>query len=609
MDTTLADPLIGRLLEGRYRIDRRIARGGMATVYHALDERLDRVVAVKVMHPGLAEDAHFLARFTAEAKSAARLSSAHVVSVFDQGSHDGLAFLVMELVQGRTLRDLLHERGRLSPAQALSVLEPVLLALSAAHRAGLVHRDVKPENVLLGDDGSVKVADFGLARAVEAATHTSAAGLLIGTAAYVAPEQVARGTADERTDVYAAGVLLFEMLTGTVPFVGETAVSVAYQHVHGDVPPPSTRADVPPALDALTVRATRRDPGARPSDAGAFLAELRDVREDLGLRLVAVPSGPASTAPSHATVAVPLLDRAEPPPQGRRRRRPGRVPVTLVVILLLGAIMAGTGWWLGTGRFTEAPSLYKLTKVDALKAAKAKGLTLRYGDKAYSELVPVDSVVSQDPVAGRRIRKGTAVTVVLSLGKERHAVPDLKGDAQQEAVAKLTAAHLTPQVLTKADDKVPVGRVLSQSLKPGLMVRPATTVLIVVSSGPPPVPVPSVVGDDVTDAKSKLAAAGFTVTVKRVNNVTIPKDEVISQSPASGNAPRGSAVQLTVSDGPPLITVPNVVGMKIHDAERKLTEAGFKVRVVSFLFTDRVKSQSPGGGQKAPKGSTINLLR
>jgi hypothetical protein len=348
VDTTLADPLVGKLLEGRYRIDARIARGGMATVYRALDERLDRIVAVKVMHPGLAEDAQFLARFTAEARAAARLSSGHVVSVFDQGSHDGLAFLVMELVQGRTLRDLLHERGQLSPAQALSVLEPVLLALAAAHRAGLVHRDVKPENVLLGDDGSVKVADFGLARAVEAAAQTTAGGLLIGTAAYVAPEQVARGYADERTDVYAAGVLLFEMLTGTVPYAGETAVSVAYRHVHEDVPPPSTRAPVPPALDALTVRATRRDPGARPPDAGALLAELYDVREDLGLRSVTLPSGPRTPTATHNTVAVPLPGRAEAPPASRRRRR-RRIPVALLVILLLGAIMAGTGWWLGTG--------------------------------------------------------------------------------------------------------------------------------------------------------------------------------------------------------------------------------------------------------------------
>jgi len=615
VDTTLADPLVGKLLEGRYRIDRRIARGGMATVYQALDERLDRVVAVKVMHPGLAEDAQFLARFTAEARAAARLSSGNVVSVFDQGSHDGLAFLVMELVQGRTLRDLLHERGRLSPAQALSVLEPVLLALSAAHRAGLVHRDVKPENVLLGDDGSVKVADFGLARAVEAATQTSAAGLLIGTAAYVAPEQVARGSADERTDVYAAGILLFEMLTGTVPYVGENAVSVAYQHVHEDVPPPSTRADVPPPLDALTVRATRRDPGARPSDAGAFLAELRDVREDLGLRVVAVPTGRATmTGPSHATVAVPLLDRAvtppQPPPPGRRgHRRRGRIPVALVVIILLGAVMAGAGWWLGAGRYVRAPTMIGMTEAKARTTAGHAGLKVALGARVYDEVVPVGSVVRQDPGADRRIRKGATVTLFLSQGKERHPIPDVRGDTQSVAEAKLRQATLTPQFFTKADDTVPGGRVISQSLKPGLLVRRATTVVVVVSSGPPPVTVPNVVGDDLDSAKGTLTAAGFTVNVKRVNDDSIPKDQVMSQAPASGNAPRGSAVALTVSDGPPLVTVPNVVGMKIHQAEATLTAAGFKVFVVPFFFTDRVKTQNPAGGDHAPKGSTINLLR
>ncbi|MEP6695516.1 MAG: Stk1 family PASTA domain-containing Ser/Thr kinase [Pseudonocardiales bacterium] len=610
MDTTLADPLVGKLLEGRYRIDRRIARGGMATVYRGLDERLDRVVAIKVMHPALAEDAQFLARFTAEAKAAARLSSGHVVSVFDQGSHDGLAFLVMELVQGHTLRDLLHERGRLSPAEALSVLEPVLLALAAAHRAGLVHRDVKPENVLLGDDGTVKVADFGLAHAVEAATHTSA-GMLIGTAAYVAPEQVTRGAADERTDVYAAGVLLFEMLTGSVPYAGDTAVSVAYQHVHDDVPPPSTRAHVPPALDALTVRATRRDPGARPADAGAFLAELRDVREDLGLRAMPVPTGRGTTTAAHATVAVPLLDQAGV--RGRsgpsRRRRRTRIPVVLVVILLLGAIMAGTGWWLGTGQYTRTPSLYSLSSAKALEKARSEGLRLKYAAKAYSEIVPVGAVISQDPTAGSRVRKGAAITVVLSLGKERHAVPDLKGLTQHDALAKLTAARLTAQVTTKADDNVQAGQVISQSVRAGLLVRPATTVILVVSSGPPPVRVPDVVGDGVNEAKNALTAAGFAVEVTRRHDDTVPKDAVISQTPSKGTAPRGSAVQLTVSDGPPLVTVPHVVGMKIREATRKLVEAGFKVRVVTFFFTDTVKTQSPGGGQQAPKGSTINLLR
>ncbi|MEP6760580.1 MAG: protein kinase, partial [Sporichthyaceae bacterium] len=241
MDTTLQDPLVGRVLDGRYHVESRLARGGMATVYLALDRRLDRTIAVKVMHPQLAEDEEFVSRFIREAKSAARLSHPNVVAVYDQGADDGAVFLAMEHVAGRTLRDLMREKGRLSPRQTLEIMESVLAALGAAHHAGIVHRDVKPENVLLADDGRIKVADFGLARAVSGGTnHTSATGVLMGTVAYLSPEQVERGVADPRSDVYAAGILMFEMLTGAKPYDGETAIQVAYRHVHDDVPAPSS---------------------------------------------------------------------------------------------------------------------------------------------------------------------------------------------------------------------------------------------------------------------------------------------------------------------------------------------------------------------------------
>jgi len=603
--TSLADPLLGTLLEGRYRIDARIARGGMATVYRGLDERLDRVVAIKVMHPGLAEESDFLNRFTREAKAAARLSSGNVVSVFDQGSHEGLVYLVMELVSGRTLRDVLAERGHLSPAQAMSVLEPVLLALSAAHRAGLVHRDIKPENVLLGDDGSVKVADFGLARAVEASSMTITRGVLIGTVAYLAPEQVSNGSADERTDVYSAGLLLFEMLTGTVPYEGETAVSVAFRHVHEDVPPPSSRAPVPPALDALTVRATRRDPGARPADAGAFLAELRDVRDDLGLAAVAIPAT-RSGAPAHQTIAVNLPAAPRPHATARTRRR---LPVALLTVLMLGLFAAGGGWWLGAGRFTTTPSLLGETQAEATAIAAKAGLTVDIGQKAYSEVVPVGSVIRQSPNATERIRKGGAVTLTLSLGKERYQIPALKGTTRQDAESRLRALKLTPSVQLRHSDEVKAGTVMSQSPAAGTTVRPATLVTLIVSNGPAPVDVPNVVGAHLDDAESELDDVGLKARVTRVINENIPKDQVISQSPATGKLPRGSTVTLTVSDGPPLVTVPNVKGMKIGEAQRVLKRAGFKVIVVNFFLGERVHGQSPGGDQQAPKGSTVSILR
>ncbi|WP_047894864.1 protein kinase, partial [Micromonospora sp. RV43] len=291
MDTQVADTLLGSLIEGRYRIRGRVARGGMATVYTATDERLERTVAVKIIHPTQAPQAKarmagFVERFTDEAKTIARLTHPNVVAVYDQGIHAGLPYLVMEYVRGRTLRDVLAERRRLNPDEALAITEQMLAALAAAHRAGLVHRDVKPENVLVAEvptggsrnlvDSVVKVADFGLARAVEASAEDENGNQLMATVAYVAPELVTQGHADPRTDVYSAGIVLFEMLTGRVPYDGDRPVEVAWQHVDRDVPAPSTLVPtLPPALDALVARATRRDPAGRPADAAALLSEVQ----------------------------------------------------------------------------------------------------------------------------------------------------------------------------------------------------------------------------------------------------------------------------------------------------------------------------------------------
>ena len=309
--SSTGDALIGRTLDGRYRVLRRIADGGMATVYLGVDERLDREVALKVMRPHLVHDESFVTRFRREARSAASLSHPNVVAVYDQGEDDGTVFLAMEYVPGLTLREVLHEEGPLSPRAALDVLEPVLLALAEAHAKGLIHRDVKPENVIINDNGTVKVADFGLARAVSSQTVTSTSGLLLGTVAYLSPEQVERGVADARSDVYAAGLVLFEMLTGTKAFTGETPIHVAYQHVHGGVPVPSSRVPgLPPALDDLVAVATARDPDERPTDAADFLDLVRRTRATLSpAALDARPAGAAAAAAASvptSTAAFPV---------------------------------------------------------------------------------------------------------------------------------------------------------------------------------------------------------------------------------------------------------------------------------------------------------------
>src|SRR6478672_11963097 len=283
VDRTVADPMIGRVLDGRYRVGPRIARGGMATVYEATDLRLDRTCALKIMHSGLGDDDEFAARFVREAHSAARLSHPHVVGVFDQGDDDGTLFLAMEYIPGHTLRDLIRKESPMSPAKALAVIDPVLSALAAAHAAGMIHRDVKPENVLLADDGRVEVADFGLARAISAETqHTATGGVLIGTVSYLSPELVVDGKADARSDVYAAGVLIYEMLTGHKPHQADSAIQVAYKHVHEDIPAPSASTPgIPPYVDALVARATSRDPSYRPADARVLLHQVRRVRHAL----------------------------------------------------------------------------------------------------------------------------------------------------------------------------------------------------------------------------------------------------------------------------------------------------------------------------------------
>ena len=404
-----SDPLTGRVLDNRYRIGVRIARGGMASVYEATDLRLDRTVAVKVMHPGLGDDDEFAARFVREARSAARLSHPNVVAVYDQGDDDGTVFLAMELVDGHTLRDVIRKESPMSPARALALFEPMLSALAAAHRAGLIHRDVKPENVLIADDGRVKVADFGLAKAVSTDTqHTATGGVLIGTVSYLAPELVVDGRADARADVYAAGVVLFELLTGVKPHEGESPIQVAYKHVHEDVPPPSSLAPgIPAYVDALVARATARDRELRPADAVVLLHQVHRVSHALTEGVLDDPeltadltplrmqldqveppspsSGDTASDPfdsgEFAALMAPAVIASSPdlttriptdarlpvtpppaPPRGKGPRRPrrSRRGLALLLVAVLLASAAGVGaWWFGYGRYTTTPGVHR----------------------------------------------------------------------------------------------------------------------------------------------------------------------------------------------------------------------------------------------------------
>ncbi|MCU1600722.1 MAG: hypothetical protein JWO22_1431 [Frankiales bacterium] len=615
MDQTVVSPnpgdpgpsLVGRLLDGRYRLDSVIARGGMATVYMAIDTRLDRIVAVKVMHKGLADDPSFVERFTREAKSAAKVAGPEVVAVHDTGTDPdtGIAYLVMEYVRGQNLRQLLLTTGPLSPSRAAAVMEPVLRALASAHAAGIVHRDVKPENVLMGDDGRIKVADFGLARAVASTAITQTTTSVMGSVAYLAPEQVEKGTADERSDVYAAGVLLWELLTGAPPHQGETLASVLHKHVNEDVPPPSTVVDgVPAALDALVVRATRRDPALRPPDAGVFLTELQAVRATLP---VAAPLAP-TTQPTRALVVPRVVDKTPTTSVARpRKSRRGLMGIVLLVVLALLAL--GGGYYLGSYRYTHAPSVFGLKPAAAQAALKKAGLGFKEVDQ-FSEQTP-GTELGQKPKAGARVRKNGTVTVYYSKGPDLRKVPDLHGKDPGTAASLLQDQGLkvAPSQPLEYSATVAKGKVTRTNPPTGKALRPGTTVTIYVSQGPEPVGVPDEQGKKQDQATRALKALGFKVAVVLQFSDDVKQGVVISNDPNSGTAAKGSTVTLTVSKGPDVVEVPDVREQSPADATTALEARGFTVKRQDAFFSSgaRVYATDPSPHAKAKRGSTVTI--
>ena len=624
--------LVGSVVDERYRVQSHLADGGMASVYVAVDQRLERDVALKIMRADLARDENFVSRFRREARSAARLSHPNVVGVFDQGTDQtGLVFLAMELVPGRTLRELVHERGALTARESLEVIEPVLQALEAAHRAGIVHRDIKPENVLLREDGEIKVADFGLARAVTTDTVTVHTDVLLGTAAYLSPEQVERGIADPRSDVYSAGLLLYEMLTGVKAFPGDSPIQVAYQHVHGQVPAPSGRiASVPAELDALVALATARDPDDRPTDAGDLLTQVRRSREALADDDLDRPPAPAParavfdrTMPLGRTTTRAVQRPPEPrpapgaahphvgpgtsPPRRRSHRRAWLA--TLVVLLLLGS---GGAWWfgLGPGARVDVPAVAGLTSqraTAALEQHHLEPLTTR----SYDERVRRGRVISARPGSGTSVRRGSEVTLVLSRGPERHDVPALAGQPRGRAVRLLNQSHLRVGEVTQVyDERVAKGAVVTTAPQVGKPLKRNANVDLTVSKGPRPIPVENVLGQDTDEATSTLESAGFTVDASAHRHSTeYDKGTVMAQSPSDGTLHRGDTVQLTVSDGPKMIEVPDVNGKQTGEAEQILTDAGFNVsyrKVLGGVF-QTVRMQQPDAHSMAPEGSTVVL--
>lgn len=663
--TSRTDPLVGRVVDDRYRIVRKVARGGMATVYLADDLRLTRKVAVKVMHESLGSDQDFVDRFDREARAAARLSHPNVVSVFDQGIDDGRPYIVMELVEGSTLRQVITREAPMTPARAVELMSQVAEAVAAAHEAGIIHRDLKPENVLISRRGQLKVADFGLARAVTAHTAT-ANGMLIGTVSYIAPELVTHGHADTRCDVYAMGVVLYEMLTGKKPHTGETPIQVAYSHVHNEIEPPSASAPsqwqgtpnaVPDYVDALVMAAAARQPADRPHDATLLAEHLSAAREALSTGILNDPIlaarmhgtilDPDDVAAEMATAEVPLVTSPSPVPSTstlrldsaaptspelggvggaatevpaslpsenvqlltQRRARQHRRGRNSLIMLVVMSLMLGVGaWYLLAGRFTTMPSFVNLTQAKAQELAAQKGFTITFGAD-FSETVAVGLVVRTDPAAGDRIAYGGSLTAYLSRGPERYAVPSLAGRTVDQADIALKEARLMRGKVTEVwDNAVPVGQVISSSIAAGTMVKPQTQIDLRVSKGPAPIKIVSYVGKTFLSAKTYYENAGLKVlTGTAQNSDTVPSGSVISQNPTSGTLPKGGTITFVVSKGPVYVAVPNVIGKTEADAKAVLAAAGFAVKVKKSGWRRTVTSTDPWPGSMAPKGSTVTI--
>ncbi|MDE9366768.1 Stk1 family PASTA domain-containing Ser/Thr kinase [Luteipulveratus sp. YIM 133132] len=665
MSKVASSSLVGRVIDGRYRVVSHHADGGMASVFVAVDERLDREIALKVMRADLSRDEAFVARFRREARSAARLSHPHVVSVYDQGQDGTYVFLVMELVRGRTLRDVIRADAPLTARAALDIFEVVLRALAAAHGAGLIHRDVKPENVLISEDGSVKVADFGLARAVTTDTLTTNSDVLLGTAAYLSPEQVEHGTVDQRSDVYSAGLVLFEMLTGEKAYAGDSPIHVAYQHVHGAVPRPSDAvAGIPTELDDLVALASAKDPTDRPENAAAMLQEVHRTRARLdddtldGRPEPASPPARAGTVtPTRAIRRTGATDPLRRPPVGAGPARPHTGPdrrvatartggpprgmkpvraagpggprpggarragspdrrtgwwIAAAVAVLVAITGSGAAWWFtaGPGGARTVPNVVGVGRGSAVRTIDEAGLPVQVRE-VFSETVARDSVVRTVPGAGADQRRSEAVVVEVSKGPERYLVPTLPGVSQAAAEQRLTSARLARGTVTQAySETVASGLVVSSRPGTGAELRKGAKVDLVVSKGREPITVPVVTDQPQASAATTITDAGLTVSLAPQEfSDTVPQGNVIRQSPGSGTLFRGGQVQLVVSKGPQMVTVPRVVDQSTGQARRTLQDAGLKVKVKRLFggLFDTVRDQDPAPGTSVPRGTEVTV--
>lgn len=603
----------GSVIAGRYQVEAQIGQGGMASVFRAEDIQLGRKVAVKVLHPQYAEDQEFVERFRREAKAAAQLQHPGIVSVYDTGSWDGTWYIAMELLEGPTLKERLVAEGRIAPAEAIHITEQILRAVRAAHRDGIIHRDLKPHNVILDDEGRPKVTDFGIAR--RGASDMTATGSILGTAHYIAPEQAQGEVITPRTDLYAVGVVLYEMLTGRTPFEGDSAVSIALAHVNNE--PRSPRSLVPeisPALDAVVLRALAKRPSDRFADADAFLAALSDASRGIA-PVYAPPTGEHQTVYTdrrtvtgdrRAITTAEAAALAAPPTPWWKRSWVVALAALLVIGIVIGVLLTSSS------ERVRVPSVVGVNVTTAQERLEAQGFSVDVVRRESSK--PVDTVLSQRPGGGEQVDKGATIRLTVSSGAGTGTVPQVAGETLEVARDRLETAGFRTRVRRQDSEEIDEGLVIETSPPGGTIAPQDQVVTITVSTGPKEVELPDVTGQPEDAARSTLDELGLRVKVTEQESADREPGTVLAQDPAAGSTARvGDTITLTVAAEPKNVAVPELVGRSQATAERRLQAAGFAVRVVSEETSDdaqvgRVISADPATGQQAPVGSTVTIV-
>ena len=633
--------LTGEIIDGRYQLLRQVATGGMASIYEGFDTRLDRKVAVKIMHPHLAQDEQFVERFIREAKAAAALSHPNIVAVQDQGwnqSGTPAVFIVMEMVEGHTLREYLKEQGRLTYRDGIRFLLPVLSALAAAHKQGIVHRDIKPENILVSQEGRIKIADFGLAKGpLLGTTMTAESSVILGSVSYLSPEQVQRGVADSRSDVYAVGITAFEIFTGKKPFEGAEPIQVAYMHVNERVPRISSiSSDVPADLDDLIYRATAGDADDRPRDAAEFHSQLLAINarlnpkeNQLSLELD-IPIKPMRQEKKQKSLRRREKELTAPTPKieteksaaiakettsqlARRKKASKRVRRNRKIAVGLAVALGITGWYtlIGPGSRVVVPSTVGATEAELTAALSPLGLTSLIVERRYSEDIEANRVIESIPAGGGKLDPGGTVKIVLSKGPERYPVPMVQGLTPEAAIKLIQKSPLrVAPIIEVFDATVPKGYVISAKPTVGTKVKRNTTITLTVSKGIEQVALASYIGKSGEQALNELTEAGFKVTSTYAFNETRLAGEVVSQTPAGGGtANKGGAVSLVISKGTQYAYIPNLYSIEEAKAVRTLQDLGLKVTVkkIGKKSVKKVTNIVPKVGTKVKRGAAVTI--